>query len=205
MPFRFFLKIKNKSLSQRLQNQKRGAPPSTINKNFHKKRVEASFISSIKSAKANKTRSGIVAKKEVKSVIAKLGGYKKDAESDTSNILAKVLGVAGEVYIGDKALNLYLKAPSDYIDLAALWNQKTSLPFVFGRFCFNKRGGLYHKLSSEFNRKKIRLPYYILKAESSKRGLKQKEALAYLKLITYKIGAKEEASFRLFIKKAKKI
>lgn len=145
-----------------------------------------------------------MAYKEVQSVIVKpSNAYTNDSESDTSNALAKTLGVKGEVYIGDKALKLYLKEPQGYIDLAKEWNKKTSLPFVFARFCFNKRGSFYKKLSKEFNRKKIKIPRYILAVESKKRGLSQKEAIEYLKLISYKVGAKEKKGFKLFMQKVR--
>jgi chorismate dehydratase len=205
LPFRFFLKKKPKSFAQKLQSTKRGSYPSKINEMFRKKLVDAAFISSVESTRTNKTASGIVAKKAVKSVIVKLGTQKSDNESATSNRLAKVLGLGGEVFIGDKALLKYLANPSEYVDLAAEWNARTGLPFVFGRFCFNRNGKYYKKLSHEFNRNKINIPHYVIDAEAKQKGFETKDAKEYLKLISYKVGAKEERGFSLFIKKAKKL
>jgi chorismate dehydratase len=172
---------------------------------FRKKLVDAAFVSSVESTRANRASSGIVAKKAVKSVIIKLGECKNDNESATSNKLARVLGLEGEVFIGDKALLKYLAAPSEYIDLAGLWNKKTGLPFVFGRFCFNRRGGYYRKLSASFNRCKINIPHYLMEREARQKGFKTKDAKEYLKLISYSVGVKEERGFALFMKKAKKL
>ncbi len=169
---------------------------------FRRKLVDAAFISSVESTRNNKTASGIVAKGAVKSVIIRLGAQKNDNESATSNRLARVLGLEGEVFIGDKALLKYLENPDEYIDLAAEWNAKTGLPFVFGRFCFNRRGGRYKRLSKEFNRQKINIPHYILQAEVKQKGFSRKDAKEYLKLISYRIGPKEERGFALFMKKA---
>ncbi len=172
---------------------------------FRRKLVDAAFVSSVESTRGNRTASGIVAKGEVKSVIIKLGEYKSDNESATSNRLARVLGLEGEVFIGDKALLKYLENPSEYIDLAQEWNAKTGLPFVFGRFCFNRHGKRYKKISTEFNGSKIRIPHYVMGWEAKQKGFKTKDAKEYLKLISYRIGAKEERGFALFMKKAKKL
>jgi chorismate dehydratase len=172
---------------------------------FRKRVVDAAFISSIESTRKNSTASGIVAKGEIKSVIIRPGNYKSDNESATSNKLARVLGLEGEVFIGDKALLKYLENPSEYIDLGQEWNAKTGLPFVFGRFCFNRYGKRYKKLSNEFNGSKIRIPHYMMKWEAKQKGFKTKDVKEYLKLISYRIGAKEERGLALFMKKAKKL
>ncbi len=205
LPFRFFLKKRPKSLSQKLQIAKRGSYPSKINEMFRRKLVDAAFVSSVESTMGNRTASGIVAKKAVKSVIIKLGAQKNDNESATSNRLARVLGLSGEVFIGDKALLKYLESPSDYVDLAAMWNGETGLPFVFGRLCFNRNGKRYKKLSHEFNNQKIKIPHYVMIGEATQKDFSYKDAKEYLTLISYRIGAKEERGFALFMKKAKKL
>ncbi len=205
LPFRFFLKKRPKTFPQSLQSTKRGSYPSKINEMFRKKLIDAAFISSVESTRKNSTASGIVAKGAVKSVIIKIGEQKNDSESATSNRLAKVLGLDGEVFIGDKALLKYFEAPWEYVDLAAEWNARTGLPFVFGRFCFNRHGKRYKKLSTEFNSSKIRIPHYVMEREAKQKGFKMKDAKEYLKLISYRIGAKEERGFALFMKKAKKL
>jgi chorismate dehydratase len=146
-----------------------------------------------------------VAKGAVKSVIIKPGAQKNDNESATSNRLARVLGLTGEVFIGDKALRKYLRSPDDYVDLAEKWSGETGLPFVFGRFCFNRNGERYKKLSHEFNNQKIKIPHYVMSGEATQKGFSYKEAKEYLALISYRVGAKEERGFALFMKKAKKL
>jgi len=205
LPFRVFLKAKPKLFAQKLQSTNRGSYPSKINEMFKKKLVDAAFISSVESTRTNRTASGIVAKKAVKSVIIKLGEHKNDNESATSNKLARVLGLKGEVFIGDKALAKYLDAPEKYVDLAVSWHAKTGLPFVFGRFCFNRKGTYYKRLSASFNRRKINIPHYLMEQEARQKNFSQKDAKEYLKLISYKITTKEERGFRLFMDKAKKL
>lgn len=205
LPFRFFLKRRPKSLSQTLQSTKRGSYPSKINEMFRRGLVDAAFVSSVESTRGNRTASGIVAKSAVKSVIIRPGAHKSDNESATSNRLARVLGLEGEVFIGDKALSKYLENPSGYIDLAHEWHARTGLPFVFGRFCFNRHGERYKKLSYEFNRSKIRIPHYVMEREARQKGFKIRDAKEYLKLISYDVGAMEERGFSLFMKKAKKL
>lgn len=202
LPFRFFLKKRPKTFSQSLQSTKRGSYPSKVNEMFRRRLVDAAFVSSVESTRKNSTASGIVAKGAVNSVIIKIGAQKNDSESATSNRLAKVLGLEGEVFIGDKALLRYLSSPGEYIDLAYEWNKKTGLPFVFGRFCFNRKGDRYRRLSKEFNDAKIKIPHYILQAEADQKGFSRKEAKEYLKLISYRVGPKEERGFALFMKKA---
>ena len=109
------------------------------------------------------------------------------------------------MFIGDKALLKYLKNPSEYIDLAQIWQKKTGLPFVFGRFCFNKNGAYYKKIAREFSRRKLKIPQYLLECESKQKGFSAKEAKEYLGLISYRIGVKEERGFRLFMKKVKSL
>ncbi len=205
LPFRVFLKSKPKLFAQKLQSTKRGSYPSKVNEMFRKKLVDAAFVSSVESTRGNRTASGIVAKGAVKSVIIKPGAHKSDNESATSNKLARVLGLTGEVFIGDKALSKYLENPDEYIDLAHEWYARTGLPFVFGRFCFNRRGAYYKKLSLNFNRRKINIPHYVVEWEARQKGFKIRDAKEYLKLISYKIGAKEERGFALFMKKVKKL
>ncbi len=204
LPFYIFLKrrVKSSRYKQTLNYKKNF--PSKINENFQKRRVEAAFISSIKSAKFKCLKVGIVAKKEVYSVIVKKGRYKEDSHSATSNVLAKILKINGEVLIGDKALKAYLEDKNSYIDLAKAWREKTSLPFVFARLCFHKKKKFYKKIAKDFTKTKIKIPQYILKKYSNSRGIEQKDILNYLKLIEYKIDFKCEKSLKIFLKKAKK-
>ena len=205
LPFHIFLKScsMNNSFKKAIEHKK--GVPSLINKKFQKRQVSAAFISSIYSNSKNiKTLPlGIIAQKEVKSVILKNGLCKDDLASATSNILRKVLGLEGEVLIGDRALKLYLQNPNDYIDLAASWHDKYNLPFVFAVLCTNKHHQIYKKLVNNFKKKKIKIPQYILKDYAKKRHIEAKEIKEYLKLISYNINQKEKKALKLFLKKSK--
>ncbi len=203
LPFYVFLKKEINSLRIKQMIEHKKSYPSCINKQFKKRAIEAAFISSIESKKYKCLKIGIVAKKEVKSVIVKKSDkIKQDNHSATSNVLAQILNIKGEVLIGDKALKAYLENPSLYIDLAKEWHKKTSLPFVFARLCFHKKRRLYSHLSKRFLKRKIKIPHYILKKYSKKREIARWEILNYLKLIDYKIDYKSEKSLKIFLKKA---
>ena len=120
-------------------------------------------------------------------------------------MLAKVLGIKGKVLIGDKALKAYLKAPQDFYDLANLWEQKTALPFVFGRFACVKNKKAYKKIIKVFLNKNIKIPRYILNSYSQSRQISQNDILEYLKLIYYKIGKKEQKALTIFISRSRSL
>jgi len=206
LPFHIFLKRSSLSNALKQSCEYKKSYPSSINKKFRKRTVDAAFISSIESnRKSIKTLPlGIVAKKNVKSVIVKKNtATSSDPHSATSNVLAKVLKKEGEVYIGDAALKLYLDNPDDYIDLANEWNCNYNLPFVFARLSVNKHFKTYKKLSDNFKNKNIKIPQYILKKYANERNIPPKEILKYLSLISYKIGGKEMRGLKLFFQKSK--
>ena len=179
--------------------------PSYINKQFKSKKIDAAFISSIKSKNCNCLNLGIVAKNEVDSVLLLPGKQKKDFQSDTSNALAQILGLKGEVIIGDKALKkFYEDKNNSYIDLAKEWKKRYNLPFVFARFCVNKHYGYFKNLSDDFLSKKIYIPQYILKQYANKTDLSVKQIENYLKKISYKLEYREKKSLKLFLKKFSK-
>ncbi len=205
LPFYVFLKKEIKSLRIKQMIEHKKSYPSCINKKFKNRLIEAAFISSIESKKYKCLKIGIISNKEVQSVILKKSDKNKnDFHSATSNMLAKVLNLKGEVVIGDKALKLYLENPSSYIDLAKVWYEKEKLPFVFARLCFHKNRNKYEKLSKKFLRKKVKIPSYILKKYSEKREINRENILNYLKLINYKMDYKGEKSLKIFFKKAHK-
>ena len=176
--------------------------PAKINKMFEKKIIDAAFISSIKSKNKTCLDAGIIANKKVLSVLVCNGENKDDFESNTSNILAKILNQKGEVIIGDKALKKYY-LDNSCKDLATLWYEKYKLPFVFARFCINKNQKEYKKLISKFLNQKIYIPQYILK--KYKNSLSNKQIKEYLKLINYKLGYKEKKSLKKFLKLSKQL
>jgi len=207
LPFHVFLKRSSLPNAFKRSCEHQKSVPSSINRKFRKRVVDAAFISSIESKRKSITPLpiGIVAQKNVKSVIIKEGNAKRDPASATSNMLARVLGLEGEVFIGDRALKLYLEAPENYVDLAKTWHEKYHLPFVFARFCVNERQGFYKKLSQKFVQQPIKIPNYILKKYSQERGILADDIKEYLKLISYTIGKKEQKALFIFLKKAKRL
>lgn len=207
LPFHVFLKQSSlpNAFKRACEHQK--SVPSSINRKFRTRRVDAAFISSIESKRSGITpmNIGIVAQKNVKSVIIKQGSPKKDPASATSNMLSRVLGLTGEVFIGDRALKLYLQSPDTYLDLGHVWHTRYHLPFVFARFCVNQDQGFYRRLSKRFVKAPIKIPRYILNAYAKERHIAANDIRDYLKLISYTIAKKEQKALSLFLKKARRI
>lgn len=205
LPFHLFLKKSSLPNAFKQACEHKKSYPSAINKKFKKRLVDAAFISSIESQRKSikPLALGIVAKKNVKSVIVKKGTFQNDPASATSNVLAQVLEIKGEVFIGDRALKLYLEAPEQYVDLAQEWNARFKLPFVFARFCVNKNNTFYQNLAKRFAKEPIKIPHYILQNYAKEREICGLEIKNYLSLISYTIGLKEHRGLKLFFKKAK--
>jgi chorismate dehydratase len=201
LPFYIFIKKNIQSTQQKQIINYKKSYPSIINKQFEYKTIDAAFISSIKSKKSKCLDIGIVAKNEVLSVLVLEGKNKKDYQSDTSNALAEVLNIEGEVLIGDKALLYYhTYKGKNFVDLAQQWKEKYNLPFVFARLCFNKEEQYLTKLTNQFIKTKVKIPQYILKQYSKRSGLTTLQIQDYLTKISYKIGYKEKQSLKLFFK-----
>jgi len=175
--------------------------PSQINKALKRRHVNGAFISSIESPNYHCTDLGIIANKAVYSVFVIEGEDKSDHESATSNCLAKVLKLKGEVIIGDKALTYYLNG-GEGVDLATSWYEETALPFVFARLCYNCYGKTIKQLAKKFINTPHKVPQYILKKEAKKRGITPKQLLWYLEHIEYKMDYKSKKSLKLFLKRA---
>lgn len=171
--------------------------PAKLNKEFLFKRIDAGFISSIAGIKASKTQSGIISHSEVWSVIIIRTESKSDYQSASSNALAKILNIKGEVLIGDRALR-YKLSGKDYIDLGAKWFEKTHLPFVFGILCCNKNKDFYSRISRQFNAKSIKIPQYLLEKYALNSAIKKSDIKAYLKRIHYQITPKSQYALKRF-------
>jgi chorismate dehydratase len=204
LPFQVFLKryLPDSGLKKGLAYRKN--VPSQINKALQKRQIDAGFISSIESPRYKCTNLGIIANKAVYSVFVIKGEEKIDFESASSNCLAKVLNLKGEVLIGDKALTYYLKG-GEGIDLTTAWYKETKLPFVFARLCYTCHGKTIEKIAKNFSKKPIKIPQYILKREAKKRGICPAQLQWYLKHIEYNMNHKSKKSLKLFLKKSKKI
>ena len=180
---------------------KRGVP-AQINKKFLTRRVDAAFISSISAKKRSHVGLGIIAKKDVQSVlIIPSKNMKNDTESASSNILANILDVQGEVLIGDKALR-YALANDEYIDLAREWNKRYRSPFVFALLCYHKDKKVYKKIERGFLKAKIKIPSYILKQAALRTSVDEKEILKYLELISYDLDSKAKLGLKKFYRLA---
>lgn len=206
LPLHVFIK-KNLSSTQRKQIiEYKKSYPSLINKKFKQRKVDAAVISSIASRHVKKSLDlGIVAKGAVDSVLVRKGNYKKDFQSETSNALAKVLNIEGEVIIGDKALFEFYNSNEDFIDLAEEWKKKYNLPFVFARLCVNKHEQYLKNFAKKFLQTKVYIPQYILEKYSKNSGLSKKQIKEYLAKIHYEIGIQEKKSLKLFLKLSKEI
>lgn len=176
--------------------------PSQINTLFYQKKVDGAFISSVKSENCDCLDFGIAAYKKVKSVLVIPGEPKKDSASATSNVLAEVLGVSGEVIIGDRALYTYYRRESR--DLATLWHEKERLPFVFARFCCTRHAKRFKKILDRFGREKSPIPYYVLEKKAKEKGITTAQLRDYFTIIYYALSHKEKRALKRFFKLKKR-
>jgi len=203
LPFHVFMKRFTKSNQQSMSMHYKRGVPAKINKKFLSRRVDAAFISSISAQKHKHMNLGIIAKKEVLSVLVVPNAINQiDAESASSNILARILNIKGKVLIGDKALKHYLEN-KPHIDLAAEWNQKYNTPFVFALLCYHKDKKIYKDIEKNFLKQKIKIPNYILKQAATRTGIDTNNILNYLKYISYKLDAKAKKGLKAFYTKSK--
>ncbi|MDQ7044620.1 MAG: MqnA/MqnD/SBP family protein [Sulfurimonas sp.] len=198
LPFHVFMKRFTRSSQEQMSMHYKRGVPSKINKKFISHEVDAAFISSVKARKYKNIGLGIIAKKEVQSVIVVPNARdESDTESATSNILAKALSIKGKVLIGDKALAYSLRN-DDYIDLAKEWHTRYNSPFVFALLCYHKDKQKYKRIQKNFLKQKVKIPRYILVKASKKTAIKENDILEYLKLISYKYDKKAEHGLKKF-------
>lgn len=198
LPFHIFMKRFTKGSQQSKSMQYKKGVPSDVNAKFSSRRVDAAFISSIGAKKYSHVNLGIIAKKEVLSVLV-IPNEKNtsDIESATSNVLANVLGVKGEVLIGDKALKYYLEG-KPHVDLAKEWKNRYNLPFVFALLCHHNQNKLYKKIESNFLKQKVKIPQYLLKQASLRTGVAPRDILNYLNYISYDLDKKASLGLKKF-------
>lgn len=204
LPFHVFMKQHMRhSRLQATINHKKGVP-SEINKAFKRRQVDAAFISSVEASKYKSVSLGIIAKKEVLSVLLLPGENQRDTASATSNILAKVLKLEGRVLIGDKALAYQLQH-QDGIDLAKVWHDKYQLPFVFATLCYHKNEKQLRRIAKRFSHSNIKIPQYLIKKASLKTGIPISDIKHYLTKISYTMDTKSEQSLQKFIHMKRKL
>jgi chorismate dehydratase len=205
LPFHIYIKKRIQSSQVKSIIQYKKSYPSYINKKFKTRKVDSAFISSIASRGEKRLDLGIIARKDVQSVIVVPGKKKDDYQSETSNALAKILKLEGQVLIGDKALKFFHDNPDvEVIDLAIAWQNKYNLPFVFATLCYCKNRKILEKIIRNFNKKHIKIPQYILEQYSKRSGVSKKHIIEYLKRIDYDIGIKEKRALKKFLSLAKK-
>ncbi|OCL89656.1 MqnA/MqnD/SBP family protein [Arcobacter porcinus] len=209
LPFHIYIKKNIKSNQLRASIEYKKSYPSIITNNFKKRKVHSAFISSIGSKNEKFLDFGIIARDYVDSVfILPNRKAKDDFQSKTSNALAKVLDLEGEVIIGDKALKFYLANkkkdnPEEIIDLAKAWQNKFNLPFVFATLCYNKYENRLKNITKKFDKKRVKIPQYILEIYSKRSGIAKNDILNYLQRIDYDITYKEKRALKLFLKLTK--
>lgn len=204
LPFHVYIKknIQSSQIKSIIRYKK--SYPSDINNKFKRRKVDSAFISSIASNKEKKVSLGIVAKNDVQSVLLIPGESKDDFQSQTSNALAKILNLEGQVLIGDKALKYFHEnKDKHFIDLAQAWKEKYNLPFVFATLCYNKNGKQLKKVIKKFDKRKIKIPQYILNNYSKRSGISNKNILEYLEKIDYTLNIQEKRSLKKFINLSK--
>lgn len=203
LPFHVFIKryARSTRFHQSLHYHK--GVPSALNREFAMRRIDAAFISSITAKNCRHFGVGIVAQREVLSVISLPAPDKADADSATSNLLAQILDIRGAVLIGDKALRYYYSG-GKHTDLGRIWHERTKLPFVFALLCTHNHTDELKRLSRAFVAQKVKIPYYILMEASRKSGLTPSQITHYLKFISYTVGEKEERGYKRFVRETKK-
>lgn len=205
LPFHVFMKRFTRSSQASMSMHYKRGVPSKINKQFQTHRVDAAFISSIGAKKYQHVDLGIIAKKEVLSVLVIPDDKEtKDGDSATSNVLARVLGVKGEVLIGDKALRYYLQN-KPHVDLAKEWYKRHNLPFVFALLCFHKDKKIYQKIQREFLKQRVKIPQYILREASLRTKISGNDIIKYLEHISYRVDFKAKRGLLKFYSEASKI
>lgn len=203
LPFHVFMKRYARTLRTHQTLRYHKGVPSALNRSFAARRIDAAFISSITAKNCRHFNVGIVAKREVLSVLSlPCDKNKKDTDSATSNLLAQILGIPGEVLIGDKALRYYY-ARGDHTDLGRVWHERTGLPFVFALLCTHNHADELRRLSHAFVSKKVKIPYYILMENSRSSALTPQQIIDYLRYISYRVDEKEKRGYKRFLKEAK--
>ncbi len=199
LPFHLYMKRYSRSSRHYMSFRYKKGVPSKINTEYAARRVDAAFISSIKAQKESYVDLGIIAKKEVLSVLLlPADTYQEDRESASSNVLAKVLGLQGEVLIGDKALRHYLSGDENAVDLAKAWHDKYKLPFVFALLCYHQHDKEIKKLARTFKNTSHKIPQYQLINASKRTGISTKAIQHYLTFISYELDTKAKAGLRKF-------
>jgi len=203
LPFHVFMKRYAKSTRHHMSLEYKKGVPSKINRDFKARRIHAAFISSIEGRRERHINLGIIARKDVWSVLVVPGEESlKDTASATSNVLARILGLQGRVIIGDNALRHYLRGEGPMIDMGARWVETRGLPFVFGLLCHHGHTEVLRTMSRHFLKGKQRIPRYLLQRASERTGIAPRDILEYLEHISYELDTKALRGMKQFWKLA---
>jgi len=198
LPFHIFLK-RYYGHSQLQMMLRHGANvPSMVNRAFATRRIDAAFISSIRAKGRQRQGLGIVAEGAVQSVLLIPGqSTQSDPASETSNVLAAILGLQGRVLIGDPALRAYLQG-IEAVDLATQWQQRFGLPFVFAVLCRHGRAEEMRRLERAFGGHNKKIPQYLLHRAAQQRQIAPEAVSAYLTHICYTLDHRALRALGLF-------
>ena len=199
LPFHIFMQRYLRSSQEAMSFRYKKGVPTKINADYAARRVDAAFISSIKAQKSQYVDLGIIAKKEVLSVLLLPSTQSSsDHESASSNLLAQLLGLEGKVIIGDKALRHYLQGDPDAVDLAKAWNERYNLPFVFALLCHHEHKEKVQKLAQNFKKRSVKIPQYQLHKAALKTGVTPTQIQHYLTFISYELDYKAKKGLKKF-------
>ena len=205
LPFHMFLKRYLRHSGEKKGWQMRGRVPAKVNRDFELGRVDAAVISSIKSRGRRCADMGIVAEGEVLSVLLYPGEHREDGASETSNALARILGLQGRVVIGDRALRERLSGEGEAIDLAEAWRRRYGLPFVFARLCARPRHyRRIERMARLFLRRPVRIPWRERRLAARRHGISEQALDDYLARIGYAIGWREKRALKQFFTELRK-
>lgn len=202
LPFHVFMKRYLRSSRSQMMLRHGANVPSAVNRAYRFRKIDAAFISSIRAKRQRHLGLGIIADGEVRSVLllpSEAPG--RDAASETSNVLADVLGLRGRVLIGDPALRAYLGG-AEALDLAAEWKKRFGLPFVFALLCYQAEETQMKRLGKAFARHPKKIPQYLLQRASVHTGVPPDAILSYLERIHYRLDHRAQRSLRKFWKLA---
>jgi chorismate dehydratase len=198
LPFHVFMKRYLRSSRSQMMLRHGANVPSAINRAYRLRKIDAAFISSIRAKRQKHLGLGIIADGPVQSVLLlPSDAPQTDTASETSNVLARVLGLEGRVLIGDPALRAFIEG-IEATDLAAEWKARYGLPFVFGLLCYQAEGARMRKLGRAFERHPKKIPQYLLQRASQRSGVAPEHILDYLKGIHYRLDHRAQRSLRKF-------
>ncbi len=203
LPFHVFMKRYLRSSQAQMMLRYGANVPSQINRDYRSGKVDAAFISSIRAKREKHVGLGIIADGAVQSVLLfPSDSSLPDTASETSNVLAEILGLQGRVLIGDPALRAYLSGAQAF-DLALEWKRRTGLPFVFAVLSTRRKNSAMIRLARIFKRQPVKIPHYLLQRAALRSGIPPAAILAYLRHINYQMDHRSWRGLHRFWRLAK--